>query len=265
MKLRAYLATSAQPRLLTSAGTRPPPPPPVLEMDGIFNLELVPGQYVSLDVNVNSDDMDMARMEDGTTVDGVFWGKLDIVHTDDVHKMEFSGTRLANQELTPDLLVDTRVLTKLAHVAAKPATAKCSLSLLSPNQTYCDVMLTLSPYWRLGTSWPKAEEVSEGKVKYFLRANPGGALEHFESQVVTTALYYEAMSVLPASFSSFFLSDLALQTRFKHDGTVRLHCTTEWLCNVLRRFCAAHNKCAESAWDVDVCSNEFHKVSALWF
>lgn len=58
----------------------PPPPPPVLEMDATFNLELVPGQYVALDTLVSSDELDMARMEDGTTVDGSFWGKLDIVH-----------------------------------------------------------------------------------------------------------------------------------------------------------------------------------------
>jgi len=35
--------------------------------------------------------------------------------------------------------------------------------------------------------------VSENKVKYFLRVHPGGALEHFESEMVATSLYYEAM------------------------------------------------------------------------
>ena len=48
-------------------------------MDGIFNLELEKGRMVGIDVSINSDELDMARMEDGTIVDGVFWGKLDVV------------------------------------------------------------------------------------------------------------------------------------------------------------------------------------------
>jgi len=167
-------------------------PPPVLEMPATFNLELIPGQHVALDTTVSSDELDMARMEDGTMVDGMFWGKLDIVHTGDTHKMEFSGTRLASQEYSPDFMFDSRVMTKLA-VAAKPTTAKCHLSILAPAIQYCDVFLTPSTYWRLGMTWPPAESVGENKVKYFLRVHPGGALEHFESTVVTTALYYEAM------------------------------------------------------------------------
>ncbi|KAF7304916.1 hypothetical protein MKEN_01205900 [Mycena kentingensis (nom. inval.)] len=168
-----------------------PPPPPVLEMPATFNLELVPGQHVALDVMVNSDELDMARMEDGTMVDGMFWGKLDIVHQGDTHKMEFSGTRLAN-ETPPEFVFDSRVVAKLA-VAAKPTTAKCSLSVLSPSVQYCDIMLTFSPFWKIGTTWPPAENLSENKVKYFLRVHPGGALEHFESEMVSTSLYYEAM------------------------------------------------------------------------
>lgn len=161
-------------------------------MPASFNLELSPGQQVALDVTVNSDELDMARMEDGTTVDGMFWGKLDIVHQGDVHKMEFSGTRLPPDEYNPEFLVDTRVITKLAAVA-KPATAKCHLSILTPSVQYCDVILTFSTFWKLGITWPPAETIGENKVKYFLRAHPGGALEHFETEMVATALYYEAM------------------------------------------------------------------------
>jgi hypothetical protein len=131
-------------------------------------------------------------MEDGTTVDGMFWGKLDIVHQGDEHKMEFSGTRLANSELTPEFMLDSRVMTKLA-VAAKPTTAKCNLSILSPAEQYCDVLLSFSSMWQIGTTWPPAEKLEDKKVKYFLRIHPGGAMEHFESEMVTTALYYEAM------------------------------------------------------------------------
>ena len=112
-------------------------------MDGIFNLELEKGKMVGIDVTLNSDELDMARMEDGTIVDGVFWGKLDVVHDGDVHKMEFSGTRMQNQSYNPDLLVDQRVISKLT-VAAKPTTAKCNLSILAPAQQYCEVNVTFS-------------------------------------------------------------------------------------------------------------------------
>ncbi|KAG5645236.1 hypothetical protein DXG03_006653 [Asterophora parasitica] len=170
----------------------PPPPPPVLDMPATFNLELTPGQHVALDVNVNSDELDMARMEDGTTVDGMFWGKLDIVHNGDDHRMEFSGTRLPPNEDYNGFKIDSRVITKLA-VAAKPVTAKCHLTILTPAVQYCDVVFQFSALWKLGTAWPPAETVTDKKVKYFVRAHPGGALEHFESDMVTTALYYEAV------------------------------------------------------------------------
>jgi hypothetical protein len=161
-------------------------------MPATFNLELTPGQHVALDTTITSDELDMARMEDGTTVDGMFWGKLGIVHQGDTHKMEFSGTRLANDEYSPEFMFDSRVMTKLA-VAAKPTTARCHLTILAPAVQYCDVTLTISPLWKLGLTWPPAENLAENKVKYFLRVHPGGALEHFESEMVATALYYEAM------------------------------------------------------------------------
>ncbi|KAL0946840.1 hypothetical protein HGRIS_013008 [Hohenbuehelia grisea] len=170
----------------------PPPPPPVLEMPAVFNLELTPGQHVALDTTVTSDELDMARMEDGTTVDGMFWGKLDIVHSGDTHTMEFSGTRLNSSEFSPEVMFDSRIVSKLA-VAAKPTTARCHLSVLTPDSQYCDVVLTFSPVWKIGMVWPPAETVGENKYKFFLRAHPGGALEHFESEMVTTALYYEAI------------------------------------------------------------------------
>ncbi|EIN07328.1 hypothetical protein PUNSTDRAFT_127081 [Punctularia strigosozonata HHB-11173 SS5] len=178
----------------------PPPPPPVLEMPATFALELFPGQTVALDTTVSSDELDMARMEDGTMVDGLFWGKLEIVHDGDTHKMDFSGTRL-NQEgqedsqlFSPDFMMDTRVITKLA-AAAKPATAKCHLSILPPAQQYCDVFLSFSSMWKIGFTWPPAEPVqeAENKIKYFLRVHPGGAMEHFESVTTATSIYYEAI------------------------------------------------------------------------
>lgn len=167
-----------------------PPPAPVLEMPATFNLELTPGQHVALDTLVTSDELDMARMEDGTTVDGIFWGKLQIIHGDN-HSLEFSGTRIPNESATQELVVDTKVISKLASVA-KPPTARCHLSIIPPIQQYCDVVLTPSQYWTIGTTWPPAEAVEENKVKYFLRVNPGGGMEHFQTGIVTTSLYYEA-------------------------------------------------------------------------
>ena len=162
-------------------------------MPATFNLELAPGVNVALDTTISSDELDMARMEDGTTVDGHFWGKLTIVHQGDRHDMEFSGTRIVNEEeIPPDLLIDAKVISKLA-TASKPATAKCHLSILAPSAQYCDVTLSFSPLWRLGMTWPTAEPIEQNKVKYFLRVHPGGAAEHFETQTNCTALYYEAM------------------------------------------------------------------------
>lgn len=166
-------------------------PPPVLEMPATFNLELTPGQHVALDTIVSSDELDMARMEDGTTVDGIFWGKLQIIHDGDEHSLEFTGTRMPNEPAAKDLIVDTKAISKLASVA-KPPTAKCHLSIIPPAQQYCDVVLTTSPYWTFGMTWPPAEVVEENKVKYFLRVNPGGGMEHFQTGIVTTSLYYEA-------------------------------------------------------------------------
>ncbi|KAH0827161.1 hypothetical protein J3R83DRAFT_4852 [Lanmaoa asiatica] len=170
-----------------------PPPPPVTEMPATFNLELVPGQHIALETTVSSaDDVDMARMEDGTVVDGMFWGKLNIVHSGDTHTVDFTGTKMKDPDITPDFLFDSRVMTKLT-TAARPTSAKCHLSILAPAQQYCDVILTVNPLWSLALAWPPAENVGEHKHKYFLRVHPGGALEHFESEMVVTSLYYEAI------------------------------------------------------------------------
>jgi hypothetical protein len=72
----------------------------MLDMPGFFDLELSPGQNVALDVTVISDELDVSHSEDGTVVDGKFWGKLDIVHSGDTHTLEFSGTRLPPGEPT---------------------------------------------------------------------------------------------------------------------------------------------------------------------
>ena len=171
-------------------------------MPGTFSLELAPGQTVALDTTITSDELDMARMEDGTTVDGSFWGKLDIVHDGDDHRLEFSGTRIENTEnVSTDLIIDSRVMNKLA-VAAKPATARCHLSILAPGQQYADLQLSFSPLWKMGVTWPPAEPVPEypNKVKWFLRVHPGGALEHFETEMTATSVYYEAMQVASLLF-----------------------------------------------------------------
>ncbi|KAH9951988.1 hypothetical protein B0H21DRAFT_715207 [Amylocystis lapponica] len=231
----------------------PPPPPPVLEMPATFNLELVPGQQVALDTTITSDELDMARMEDGTTVDGAFWGKLDIVHDGDTHKMDFSGTRIMNPEVTPDLIVDARILNKLV-VAAKPSTAKCNLSILAPSLQYCDVTLSFSPFWKLGITWPTAEPIpdQENKVKYFLRAHPGGALEHFESETITTALYYEAVPdpalvdpnefIAPRNgYAMSFRDFIPHLMRVMDQLGMSLHARTQFINNNMTAFAAHRN------------------------
>jgi len=161
-------------------------------MPATISLELSPGQYVALDTTVSSDELDMAWMEDGTTVDGMFWGKLTIVHDGDTHTMDLGGTQLLGEDVNPDLMVDQRVITNLA-VAAKPPVAQCSLSLLAPSMQYCDVIISCSSMWKMGITWPPAELIGDGKFKYFLCVHPGRGFEHFESEMVSTAIYYETM------------------------------------------------------------------------
>ncbi|KAJ3551115.1 hypothetical protein NM688_g4923 [Phlebia brevispora] len=173
----------------------PPPPPPVTEMPGTFNLELNPGQMIALDTMISSDDMDMARLDDGTMVDGQFWGKLNIVHSGDTHEVEFTGTRIVG-DIPPDLLIDHNVIGKLAQ-ASKPALAKCNLHILAPSTQYCDITLTFSPFWKMGLCWPIPEETEQNKAKYYTRVYAGGAIEHFDSMTVSTALYYEAILASP--------------------------------------------------------------------
>ncbi|KAF9564604.1 hypothetical protein CPC08DRAFT_660082 [Agrocybe pediades] len=170
-----------------------PPPPPVLEMPGTFNLELTPGQNVALDVTINSDELDMSRMEDGTLVDGIFVGKLEIIHAGDTHTLEFTGTKIPpGEDYAADLTIDNRVVSKLATVA-KSTAARCNLTILSPGSQYCEVVLTFASAWKAGVAWPPPEHVEDQKAKYFMRVHPGGALEHFESEMTSTGLFYEAI------------------------------------------------------------------------
>ena len=161
-------------------------------MPATFKLELSPGQTVAIDTTITSDDLDMSKTEDGTLVDGSFWGKVDIVHDGDLHKMEFSGTRVVDPALNDSFFFDARTLSKLLQ-ALRPPVARCSLSILAPQQQYCDVTLQLAPMWKLGVTWPSAEYLEPNKVKFFLRVHPTGAMEHFESNIVLTSLYYEAL------------------------------------------------------------------------
>lgn len=161
-------------------------------MPATLNLELEPGRYVALDTTITSDELDMARMEDGTVVDGLFWGKLNIVHSGDTHEMDFSGTRVINgDEINPELLVDAKLISKLGQ-ATKPPMARCHLHVYSPEAQYCEITLTFSQFWKLGVAWPVPQE-GDGKAKYYTRVHPGGAIEHYDTETTTTALYYEAM------------------------------------------------------------------------
>ncbi|KAF5314289.1 hypothetical protein D9619_011981 [Psilocybe cf. subviscida] len=185
-----------------------PPPLPVLEMPGTFNLELTVGQNVALDVKIYSNKLDMSRMKGNILIDGTFLGKLEITHSGDAHTMEFGGTSLSpGQEYNPDL--NTYVMTKPA-VVTKPATAKCHLTFSSLAIQKCVVVLTFSPLWQLGVAWPFPEHhdinntSGVSSAKYILQVHPGGAVEHPESKMVSSALYYEAIP----NFSMMDTNDL---------------------------------------------------------
>ncbi|KIJ69276.1 hypothetical protein HYDPIDRAFT_172713 [Hydnomerulius pinastri MD-312] len=229
-----------------------PPPPPVTEMPATFNLELVPGQHIALETTVSSaDDVDMARMEDGTVVDGLFWGKLQIVHDGDNHTVDFTGTRMKDPDITPEFLFDSRVMTKLTS-AARPTSAKCHLSILAPAQQYCDVFLTVNSLWNISITWPQAEILADNKYKYFLRVHPGGALEHFESEMVVTSLYYEAIPdpamidpsefIAPRNgFAMSFRDFISHMMNVLDQLGMSLHARTSFINNNLHSFAAHKN------------------------
>jgi hypothetical protein len=137
-------------------------------MPATFNLEISPGRLIAIDTICESDELDMSRTEDGTLVAGMFMGKLDIVHDHDakVHKMEFTGTRLKEDSYSSDFFFDSRTMGKLV-LAAKPSIARCHISILSPDQQYCDIELKLSKFWKLGNTWPPVEMLGENSAKFF--------------------------------------------------------------------------------------------------
>ena len=137
-------------------------------MPATFNLELAPGRTVALDTTCAADDdLDMSRTEDGTLVDGNFWGVLKIVHDNDNHSIDFSGTRLTTGEggavIPKDFFFDQRTVSKLV-IATKPTTAKCTLTMRSPGVQYVDVNLGLAPMWNWGVTYPPADNVDERKM-----------------------------------------------------------------------------------------------------
>lgn len=161
-------------------------------MPGSFNLELAPGHRVALDTLVSAEEeLDMSRTADGTIVAGNFWGKLEIIHQGDDHRMEFTGSQRTDS-LPDDFFFDNRIMNKLA-VAARPTTARCNIYMYSPETQYSDIHLSFSPFWKMGITWPPAEVVSENKVKFFVRVHPGGAMEYITTTQVVSSLYYEAM------------------------------------------------------------------------
>ncbi|KZO95828.1 hypothetical protein CALVIDRAFT_545789 [Calocera viscosa TUFC12733] len=189
------------------AGTRveivsdasPPPPPtpprpatPVLEMPATFNLELEPNQTVALDTWVTSDTYDMSKTDDNVTVDGTFYGKLNIVHKPGSHTVDFTGTRYKDPGLQGDFWMDASVMRRLAIVSKQQSVARCQATIMAPSPQYCDYYITLSPLWRLGVTYPQAEMLPDGRAKFFVRtASKNGYLEHFQTETVITSLYYE--------------------------------------------------------------------------
>lgn len=178
----------------------PPPPPPVFEMPCEFDLELSPGHRVALGTICNSEDFDMSRAEDGTLVDGSFWGCLKITHTDDEHAMEFKGTRLTPSPpsstslalpLPTELVMDQRTVERLA-LASRPSTVKSTIRIFSPKEDNVEIGIYFSPMWSLTSSFPPAEREGEQKCKWTVKTKPGGVIEHLGTSVVMSELFYEA-------------------------------------------------------------------------
>jgi hypothetical protein len=155
-------------------------------MDGTFNLELTPGRHIALDVLISSDEHDMSKLEDGTKVLGQFVGKLEIVHDGDDHRVEFTGVRTLPGQPSP---VVNGVMTK----ASRPAVARCRLSIFPPQQQYVDIALSLAPLWKIGATFPNAEQLEGNRVRWYVRAHPDGVIHHVNTETACTSLYYELL------------------------------------------------------------------------
>ncbi|TDL24702.1 hypothetical protein BD410DRAFT_718982, partial [Rickenella mellea] len=181
----------------------PPPPadrpiyvtfsrlPPISVPDCWWFFELNEGEHPALDVTMSSEDQDMSR-DDTWSIMGKFTGELNIVHHGANHKMEPLGVRQQDTE-------DAKKAEGSPNESLPPpkqTIARCVVHILSPEVQYCDLAVTFSPHWTPGLTWPKAENVSNETFKYFLRLHSTGAMEHFESEIVTNALYYQAIADL---------------------------------------------------------------------
>ena len=104
----------------------------------------------------------------------------------------------------------------------------CQVGLAEHHPTrsaiYCGVVLTASPYWTFGMTWPPAD-VEGNKVKHFLRVNPGG-MEHFQTGIVTTSLYYSMK--LREYKQTIVLRSKYLSYR-RHGASPRLHLTVHYI------------------------------------
>ncbi|TDL24701.1 hypothetical protein BD410DRAFT_744264 [Rickenella mellea] len=169
----------------------PPPdnfPIPVLEMPCSFTLELNEGEYLALDVTMSSKEQDMSRDETGGLIKGKFTGELNVVRDGANHKMEFVGA-LQQDPDHPEKAEDSP---DESLPPPKQTIARCVVHILAPEQQYCELTAAFSPHWTFNLTWPEAERLNHDKFKYFLRLNSGGAMEHFDSETVTNALYYQA-------------------------------------------------------------------------
>ncbi|KAG8984071.1 hypothetical protein FRB94_007793 [Tulasnella sp. JGI-2019a] len=166
-----------------------------------FDLEISPGRRVALSTVCSSDALDMSRSDDGSIVSGKFWGCLKITHdfgaspSPGLHEISFTGTH--NPSAGPpsiSLPIESASMLVEDHNAAikRPSTLKSFIMVKPLKDVYFDLAVGFSPMWRMTGSWPPAEEVEEHKSKWFVRASPSGAMEHFRSGVFVDRLFYEA-------------------------------------------------------------------------
>lgn len=135
----------------------------------------------------------MSRSEDGTLVDGTFWGYLKITHTEDEHSMEFAGSRMTSPPST--VANSPQSVTSSMIAPRRPSTLKCAVRVTCPKEDTVEIGVCFSPMWALTGSFPPADP-EENKAKWLVKVRPGGAIEHLRSSAVVGELFYEATYVL---------------------------------------------------------------------
>ncbi len=181
--------------------THPQSREPIYAMPCDFDLELSPGNRVALGTICSSEDLDMSRTDDGTLVDGSFWGLLKITHTAEEHAIEFQGSRVASgsprsSNTSPSPLALPFPGSIAPAVAVRPPSSlKCTVRVNAPKDgATIEIGVCFSPMWSLTNAYPPVEDrEDEAKAaKWRVKCRQGGLIEHMSSSSIVSELFYEA-------------------------------------------------------------------------